>query len=147
MRILCVCLGNICRSPLAEGVLKKVAVENNVVLDVRSAGTANYHIGDPADHRTVQIGKKYNIDVSSHRGQQFSVEHFDQFDLILVMDKSNLHNVRNLARNQIDLAKINMYRRDGKIVDDPYYGDMTDFEKMYQVLHEHATHWVLLEKK
>ncbi len=147
MRILCVCLGNICRSPLAEGVLKKVAVENNVVLDVRSAGTANYHIGEPADHRTVQIGKKYNIDVSSHRGQQFSVEHFDQFDLILVMDKSNLHNVRNLARNQIDLSKINMYRRDGKIVDDPYYGDMTDFEKMYQVLHEHATHWVLLEKK
>jgi protein-tyrosine phosphatase len=147
MKILCVCLGNICRSPLAEGVLKKVANENQVTLEVRSAGTASYHIGDHADYRTVQIGNKHKIDISSHRGQQFSVEHFDQFDLILVMDKSNLHNVRNLARNQIDLAKINMYRRDGKIVDDPYYGDMTDFEKMYQVLHEHATHWVLLEKK
>ena len=147
MRILCVCLGNICRSPLAEGVLKKVANENQVTLEVRSAGTASYHIGDTADHRTVQIGKKYNIDISSHRGQQFSVEHFDQFDLILVMDQSNLKNVRNLARNEFDLSKINMYRRDGKIVDDPYYGDMTDFEKMYQVLHEHALHWVLLEKK
>lgn len=147
MKILCVCLGNICRSPLAEGVLNKVALEYNVVLDVRSAGTANYHIGDPADHRTVQIGKKYNIDISSHRGQQFYVEHFDQFDLILVMDQSNLQNVRNLARNEYDLAKINMFRRDGRIVDDPYYGDMTDFEKMYQVLQEHALHWVLFEKQ
>ena len=147
MKILCVCLGNICRSPLAEGVLNKVALEYNVVLDVRSAGTANYHIGDPADHRTVQIGKKYNIDISSHRGQQFYVEHFDQFDLILVMDQSNLQNVRNLARNEYDLAKINMFRRDGRIVDDPYYGDMTDCEKMYQVLQEHALHWVLFEKQ
>ena len=140
-------MGNICRSPLAEGVLRKVAKENNVKVEVRSAGTANYHVGDPADSRSVKVGNKYNVDISGHRGQQFTVEHFDEFNLILVMDKSNLSNVLTLARDERDLAKVSMYRTDGEIVHDPYYGEMEGFEKMYQVLNEYAMHWILKVKK
>ena len=142
MKVLCVCLGNICRSPLAEGILRKVAEDHSIPLHVKSAGTAHYHVGDPADHRSVAIGKKYNVDISNHRGQQFQVNHFDEFDVILVMDYNNLNNVRALARNEMDKAKIRMYRVDDEIVDDPYYGDVSDFQKMYNVLMRDAEYWV-----
>lgn len=144
-KILCVCLGNICRSPLAEGILKKVAFEQGIPLHIQSAGTANYHEGDSADDRSIAVGKKYNVDISSHIGQQFKVKHFDEFDLILVMDYNNLNNVRILARNEADKAKVKMYRRDEEIVDDPYYGGLEGFEEMYHVLSKDALYWVTNE--
>lgn len=141
-KILCVCLGNICRSPLAEGILRKVAQEQGVDIEVDSAGTANYHVGDAPDQRSISIGRKYNIDISGHRGQQFEVAHFDLFDVILVMDYSNLNNVRMLARDEVDKNKVKMFRPDDNIVEDPYYGGDSDFENMYQTLIKDALYWI-----
>jgi protein-tyrosine phosphatase len=141
-KILCVCLGNICRSPLAEGILRKVAQEKGADIEVDSAGTANYHVGDAPDQRSISIGRKYNIDISSHRGQQFEVAHFDLFDIILVMDDHNLNNVRMLARDDEDKNKVKMFRPDDSIVEDPYYGDDSDFENMYQTLMKDALYWI-----
>ena len=86
-KILMVCLGNICRSPLAEGILKSKLPHDKFVVD--SAGTAHYHIGNPPDKRSITVAKKYGIDISNLKGRQFGVHDFDEFDLIYVMDESN----------------------------------------------------------
>jgi len=97
VRILMVCLGNICRSPLAEGILKSKVNTTNVFVD--SAGTGNYHVGGLPDERSINVAKKYNIDITDQRCRQISVQDFDNFDLIYVMDNSNRRDVLSLARN------------------------------------------------
>ena len=86
IRILMVCLGNICRSPLAEGVLRSMLDKNSFLID--SAGTAGYHIGDPPDKRSIWVGKQYGIDISSLKARVFVKEDFERFDYIFVMDKN-----------------------------------------------------------
>ena len=99
MKILMVCLGNICRSPLAEGILKSKAKN----LEVDSAGTAGYHIGKQPDFRSIDIAKKYDIDLTSQRARQFSTRDFDDFDKIYVMDNDNYSKIISLARSQEDI--------------------------------------------
>ena len=140
-RILCVCLGNICRSPLAEGVLKAKAQEMNLPLRVDSAGTLGYHIGNPADQRSVSIGKKHNVDISNHRAQKFTTQHFDLYDIILVMDRMNLSEVSAMARDEDDLQKINLYLENEEVAD-PYIGPPEGFEVLYEILEGKAEHWV-----
>ena len=106
MRILMVCLGNICRSPLAEGILKSKVTEKDI--DVDSAGTASYHIGNSPDHRSIDIAKKNGIDISSQRARQFRVSDFDNFDKIYAMDKSNYYSIISLARNKQDEDKVDL---------------------------------------
>lgn len=136
-----VCLGNICRSPLAEGILKS-KVTNTIVVD--SAGTANYHVGLPPDKRSVAVARKHGIDISNLRGRQFDVSDFDTFDLIYVMDESNYQNIVKLARNPDDIAKVKLILNevhDNKNfeVPDPYYGGDQGFENVYQMLDEACT--------
>ena len=102
MNVLAVCLGNICRSPLAEGIL--AAKSKNVGLDwyVDSAGTSGYHDGEKADKRSRAIAKERGLDIDHQRSRKFVVTDFDKFDLILVMDSSNYQNVMKLARNDED---------------------------------------------
>jgi protein-tyrosine phosphatase len=100
-----VCLGNICRSPLAEGILKSKLPNSKFKID--SAGTGDYHIGDLPDQRSIKVAKKYGLDIIDQRGRQFSAHDFDNFDLIYVMDESNFENVIKLARNANDIAKVN----------------------------------------
>ena len=101
MRILMVCLGNICRSPLAEGILKhKTSDLNNFIVD--SAGTASYHIGSPPDQRSIDIAKKNGIDLSEQRARKFNVSDFDDFDKIYAMDTHNYESIVSLARNVSD---------------------------------------------
>lgn len=140
-RVLCVCLGNICRSPLAEGILKAKAQELQVSVGIASAGTAGYHIGSRADKRSENVGKRYNIDISNHMAQKFKVEHFDEFDIILVMDQMNYSDVSSLARNSEDLKKIKLYLIE-EDVEDPYYGEEDGFEKMYHILESKAEYWI-----
>ena len=140
-RLLCVCLGNICRSPLAEGILKAKAQELQVAVGVASAGTAGYHIGSRADKRSENVGKRYNVDITNHKAQKFKVEHFDEFDIILVMDQMNYSDVSSLARNSEDLKKIKLYLIE-EDVEDPYYGEEDGFEKMYHILESKAEHWI-----
>jgi protein-tyrosine phosphatase len=135
-KIVMVCLGNICRSPLAEGILKSKLPENVFFID--SAGTSNYHIGEQPDRRSIAIAKKYGI------GRQFIVSDFDAFDYIYAMDNENFNNIISLARNSQDRTKVKLILtalNDSSIVDvpDPYYGGEQGFENIYQLLDEACT--------
>ena len=141
-KILMVCLGNICRSPLAEGILTSKLSKDKFIVD--SVGTGNYHIGDPPDHRSINIAKKYDIDISSLRGRQFSVNDFDIFDHIYVMDESNYNDVIQLARNEHDISKVKfilneVYPNQNYNVPDPYLGNEHGFETVYKMLDEACT--------
>ncbi|WP_289021093.1 low molecular weight protein-tyrosine-phosphatase [uncultured Salegentibacter sp.] len=138
-KVLMVCLGNICRSPLAEGILKSKVDESQVFVD--SAGTAGYHINDTPDPRSIAIAKKNKLDITYQRGRQFKVEDFDKFDLIYVMDNSNFRDVISLARNDDDRAKVQLildeiFPAENVDVPDPYYGGDHGFENVYQMLDE-----------
>lgn len=138
-RILMVCLGNICRSPMAEGIMQHKIDTYQLNATVESKGTAPYHIGDTPDHRGIQTLEQYDIDISRHRGQQFSVGDFDKFDFIYAMDESNLNNILALSRNKNDREKVKLILEESfpgqnKIVFDPYYGSMSDFEDTYTLL-------------
>ena len=108
MKILMVCLGNICRSPLADGLLRHKVQRDGISATVDSAGTANYHTGGPPDERMTATALQNGIDLSSLRARQFEVSDFDSFDLIYVMDKSNYHNVTRLARDEKDVQKVKL---------------------------------------
>lgn len=135
--ILMVCLGNICRSPLAHGILESKLPSDQFYVD--SAGTANYHVGDSPDHRSIAIAKSHGIDISHQRGRQFKISDFDTFDYIFVMDPSNFNDIIKLARNTDDVAKVKLLleiddNTENKTVADPYYGNISDFESVYQLL-------------
>jgi protein-tyrosine phosphatase len=139
MKILFVCLGNICRSPLADGLLRKKVKEQNFDVVVDSAGTANYHVGDAPDSRMIATAKKFGTDISFLRGRQFTKKDFFDFDLIYVMDKSNYSNVIKLASNETDKAKVNLLLNElspnsNSEVPDPYYGSQQDFDYVYELL-------------
>ena len=105
-KVLMVCLGNICRSPLAEGLLKSKVNPEEVFVD--SAGTSNYHIGDAPDPRSVSVAHKYGVDITDQLGRQFKIKDFDTFDHIYVMDNSNYRNVVALARDEKDEQKVSL---------------------------------------
>ncbi|GAB2776090.1 low molecular weight protein-tyrosine-phosphatase [Salinimicrobium soli] len=138
-RVLMVCLGNICRSPLAEGILKSKVDPNKVYVD--SAATSDYHIGHSPDERSVSIARENNLDITSQEGRQFSVEDFDRFDRIYVMDMSNYYDVIDLARNEEDKQKVSLilnevFPGENVEVPDPYHGGKDGFHKVFQMLDE-----------
>ena len=138
-RVLMVCLGNICRSPLAEGILKSKVDQTKIHVD--SAGTGDYHIEEMPDKRSISVARKYDLDITDQRGRQFSISDFDKFDHIYVMDNSNYENVIALARNQEDKQKVKLILNEifpGENVDvpDPYFGGDHGFENVYQMLEE-----------
>lgn len=141
-RILCVCLGNICRSPLAEGLLRKVSIENGLEWRIDSAGTSGYHIGDSPDSRSIAIASQNDFDISGQRARKFSLDDFENFDWILVMDHDNLKDILRLAPNEIATKKVRLFRHDQMDVQDPYYGGDRDFKVMFDVLLKHAQQWV-----
>ena len=132
-----VCLGNICRSPLAEGILKSKTKN----IEVDSAGTAGYHIGNNPDIRSIEIGKKNNIDISSQRARQFSSNDFSKFDKIYAMDNDNYSKIISLAKNQQEINKVELilneiFPNQFKSVPDPYYGGARGFENIYDLLNK-----------
>lgn len=131
MKILMVCLGNICRSPLAEGVMRHMVEKEGLDWEIDSAGTGNWHVGQPPHHGSVRVARHHDIDISSQVCRQFSVSDFDEFDLILVMDKSNLRDVLSLARNEADKKKVQLFLGD-KEVPDPYYTNL--FEEAFELI-------------
>jgi protein-tyrosine phosphatase len=138
-KILMVCLGNICRSPLAEGILRSKLASSTFTID--SAGTASYHIGNAPDKRSVAVANKYGLDISNLRGRQFTVSDFDIFNSIFVMDESNFDNVCSLARNEEDIGKVKLilnevYPNQNYSVPDPYYGGNEGFENVFKMLDE-----------
>jgi protein-tyrosine phosphatase len=141
-KVLCVCLGNICRSPMAQGVLQQCAAENGLDILVDSAGTAGYHVGEQPDHRSIAVANKFGLDISNQKARKITTSDFEKFNLILVMDAQNLKDVLQIAPNSKNQAKIELYRSDLKDVEDPYYGAEKDFINMYHVLIEHAPFWM-----
>ncbi len=134
-----VCLGNICRSPMAEGLLlaKIEKFKLNAIVD--SAGTANYHIGKAPDRRMVQMAASKETPIDFLRARQFSEVDFQNNDLILVMDHSNYRDVLRLARSENDKDKVRflldyLYPEQQMKVPDPYYGTEEDFEEVYNLL-------------
>ena len=137
MKILMVCLGNICRSPLAEGILSIKGKHLN--LEVDSAGTAAYHIGKQPDIRSIEIANKYTIDLNQQRARQFSRADFDKFDIIYAMDTNNYAHLISLASNETERNKIRMILNEinpkaYQSVPDPYYGGENGFQDIYNML-------------
>ncbi|WP_159777821.1 low molecular weight protein-tyrosine-phosphatase [Flavobacterium sp. 9AF] len=137
IKILMVCLGNICRSPLAEGILKSKLPKDQFIVD--SAGTGDWHVGQLPDKRSIAIAKKYGIDITDQRAQHFTVKHFEKFDYIYAMDLSNYKNILQLAPNSEGKAKVKLilnelFPNENVEVPDPYYGGEEGFENVYQML-------------
>lgn len=140
INVLFVCLGNICRSPLAEGVFLKQVAQRGLseYIKADSAGTASYHIGSLADERSRKVALAKGIELS-HRARAFSADDFHAFDYIIPMDVSNLSNVKRLMPDEpksfITLMRDFDTIGKGKEVPDPYYGNIQDFEEVYHILH------------
>lgn len=124
-----VCLGNICRSPLAEGILKS---KLNANFEVDSAGTAAYHVGNPPDQRSIAVAQQFGIDISQQRARQFKKDDFNSFDLIFVMDQNNYNDVVELA-TPAQRRKVHLLRKNNE-VPDPYYGDASAFEAVFHLI-------------
>lgn len=139
MRILMVCLGNICRSPLAEGILRKKAEENALELFIDSAGTSNFHIGENPDKRTIKNALKNGVDVSMLVARQFKTKDFEKFDIIYTMDHQNYENVMALAQSEDHKKKVRMilnelHPNQNMPVPDPYFGGEEGFQHVFELL-------------
>ena len=134
-----VCLGNICRSPLAEGILRSKIDSSQVIVD--SAGTGGWHAGELPDARSVAVAKKNGLDITDQRARKFKREDLDLFDHIYVMDNSNYRDVLQLASTAQQQQKVKMILNlvfPGENVDvpDPYYGGNQGFDQVYAMLDE-----------
>lgn len=134
MKILMVCLGNICRSPLAEGIMAHLAAENKLDWQIDSAGTGGWHVGEGPDKRSVRTAHGRGVDISKQVCRKFSVKDFDEFDHIYVMDKNNLSDVLAMAPNTQAANKVKLLLGN-KEVPDPYYDD-TQFEPVFDMIED-----------
>jgi len=142
--VLFVCLGNICRSPLAEGIAKKIVNEKNLDLLVDSAGTGDWHIGQEPCPNSVKVASLHGIDISTYQGRQVTKEDLQTYDLIVGLDESNMNNLKNLgAKGHVKLGDFGYKSED---VPDPYFFDgFEGFEKVYEMIENCVTQ--LLEEK
>jgi protein-tyrosine phosphatase len=133
LKILMVCLGNICRSPLAEGIMRSKLTADYYI---DSAGTGGWHAGEAPDKRSIQTARNHGIDISKQSARKFSITDFDTFDVIFVMDQSNYKDVLHLAPNETARSKVQLLLDNSKEVPDPYYGTLEDFEQVYHLLNQ-----------
>lgn len=135
-KVLMVCLGNICRSPLAEGILESKVDSESVFVD--SAGTGGYHIGNPPDPRSIAVAQKYGLDIEKQRCRKFDPSDFGKFDVIYAMDQSNYDNIVALAQSDSDAGKVNLLLEETDLpereIPDPYYDEKDGFEHVYRLI-------------
>lgn len=136
-----VCLGNICRSPLAEGIMQQKIDLYGIKAEVDSVGFEPFHTGDSPDERAVKVASDNGIDISEHRARLFQPADFDRFDRIYVMDDNNYNDVMRKARNESDRRKVEyilneLFPGSKDVVPDPYYGKLRDFEEVYDILNQ-----------
>jgi protein-tyrosine phosphatase len=144
--VLFVCLGNICRSPMAEGAFRAAALERELACHVDSAGTASYHLGSQPDPRAVATAEQYGIDIGGQAARQIERDDFYRFSHIIALDRANLESVRARAPRD-GTAKLVMLMdavdgRRGEPVADPYYGDAAAFDAAWQVITVGVNAWV-----
>ncbi|MFQ5445575.1 MAG: low molecular weight protein-tyrosine-phosphatase [Saprospiraceae bacterium] len=140
MKILMVCLGNICRSPLAEGIMKYKIAQYGLDWTVDSAGTGAWHVGEHPDPRSISTARRHGIDIAGQKARQFQPHDLNRFDLVLAMDRSNYRNILRRASTQEQKEKVQLimnFIRPGRneSVPDPYWDD-NGFEKVFQMLDE-----------
>lgn len=136
-----VCLGNICRSPLAHGIMNHLGEKHGVELTVDSAGTGAYHEGERPDKRSIEVAKQHGIDITNQRSRQFEVSDFRDFDVIYVMDASNYKNICKLTNSDVAKAKVKFILNEvtpngNQSVPDPYYGGEQGFKEVYDMLYK-----------
>jgi protein-tyrosine phosphatase len=149
MKILMVCLGNICRSPLAEGILQDKAFKAGLTWSVESAGTNSYHIGEPPHPLSQKIARINGIDISNQRKRQFTAADFEIYNKIYALAEDVMDDIRQIAWKKFDATKIDLLMNElypGKNMDvpDPYYGSETDYHKAYKMIDEACN--VIIEK-
>lgn len=142
-KILMVCLGNICRSPLAEGILQFKVNPSEVLVD--SAGLGNYHVGEKPDKRSIEVAKEHLLDISNQRARQFQVSDFEKFDIIYAMDKQNRDRLlamapSDAAKNKVKMILDEVFPNEALDVPDPYYDSMFAFRNVYKMLDEACEH-------
>jgi len=131
--VLFVCLGNICRSPLAEGIAKAKAKKMALSIIIDSAGTGDWHLGEPACENSIKVARMHGIDISTLRARQVTKEDLEQFDLIVALDESNLMNLKKMGAK--NLVKLGEYGYNGEDVPDPYFfNGFEGFEKVYEMI-------------
>jgi len=133
--ILFVCLGNICRSPLAEAALRAQSVAAGVAMTIDSAGIGDWHVGRPPDPRAQETARRHGLDISSYRARQVTTEDFTRFGHIFALDQQNLKDLRRIEPSR-HIAEVGLLMdlvpgRKGTAVIDPYYGDEDDFEQAW----------------
>lgn len=130
--ILFVCLGNICRSPLAEAALRAAADRRGIEIEVDSAGLGGWHKGDPPDRRAQAVARRHGIDISAYQARQVGPEDFARFDLVIGLDEANLAGLRRIApagsRARVSMLLDHVPGRAGQSVEDPYFGDAAGFD-------------------
>ncbi len=142
-KIIFVCLGNICRSPLAEGIAREIAQKNNLNIKVDSAGTGDYHIGDAPCPNSIKVAKLNNIDISNLKSRQVNNNDFKEFDLIIALDEKN--RIDLLRMGAINVKKLGEFGRNGECVPDPYFfNGFEGFEVVFEMIRE-CTENLLIE--
>ena len=140
--VLALCLGNICRSPIAEGLLRYHIQAHGLNIIVDSAGTSAYHAGEAPDSRSIRVMHQHGHDIGQQRSRQLCQADFERFDLILAMDQSNYRNAIQLAPSPEAKTRVKLLLPNDQEVPDPYYGGVNGFEKVYQMIDIAAAHWV-----
>lgn len=136
-----VCLGNICRSPIAEGVLKSKLEDSGLDILVDSAGLLSYHVGEPPDRRAIETAARHGIDISSQRARKFMLYDFENFDLIFAMDQQVYDELISMTADKNERKKTHLFLefaecKNGSSVPDPYYGTRKDFDHVFQLVDE-----------
>ncbi len=134
MKILMVCLGNICRSPLAEGIMQRLSDDQHLGWTVDSAGTGGWHVGEPPDRRSIRVALEHGIDISKQACRKFRQRDFRDFDHIYVMDNNNLQDVLAMAPDERSANKVKLLLGD-KEIPDPYY-ENSQFEPVFELIEE-----------
>lgn len=136
-----VCLGNICRSPLAEGILQDKARKAGLNWTVESAGTNGYHTGEPPHHLSIKVAKENGIDISKQRSRRFMADDFEQFDLIYAMATDVLDDIKRISRDKFDATKVDLflngqYPGQDREVPDPWYGPEQGYHEVFAIIDE-----------
>jgi len=140
MKILMVCLGNICRSPLAEGIAQHIANERGLDWHIDSAGTSGWHDGSPPDHRSIEVARDFDIDISKQVSRKLSKRDFHDFDMIIAMDAQNYQDIRRMdpegSEGKLHLIMNFLHPNQNTPVPDPYYGGEDNFKEVADMLFE-----------
>lgn len=131
--IIFVCLGNICRSPIAQGVAEKYSVENNLDIKIESAGTGSWHVGESPCENSIIVAKMNNVDISKQKARQFTTKDIKKYDFIVGLDDSNIENLKNLGVSTV--FKLGDFGFEGQDVPDPYFFEgFKGFDKVYEMI-------------